>query len=547
MSRKPFSWRWVTALVRLFDVFLPRCTSLALLLLIAPALANAGEQSPPTPPTPLAPAALVDARQVPPLLAALRDARAVGLAPADYGADILTARWSALQADAPLTTQREALARRWEQDFRRALRLYVEHLHFGRVDPADLGHGLRIDRSRLNLDECVTQLLASSQVNADLAALEPEFEHYRLLKAALARYRLLAADPALTALPRLPHRTLREGESWAGLPALAHLLEVLGDRNPLDAAGEPTYSTTLMSAVRHFQERHGLEPDGILGPATWRELTTPLSARVRTMELTLERWRWVPPHLHAAPLVINIPEFRLFAWETERDTEDRLLKFEVIVGEPYLSKHTPVFAGDLRYLVFRPYWDVPYRIAVRELLPKIAADAGYLQRERLQVVRGHGNDTQVLTPTAQHLAAIRRGTARLRQTPGEHNALGLVKFMLPNPYNVYLHSTPALSLFQRAARAFSHGCVRVNDAATLAAFILRHEPGWSQATVDAAMAEGAPESRIVKLTTPVRVYFVYATAMASREGIRFFADVYHHDAELAARLQEHRYAHWGHD
>lgn len=430
-------------------------------------------------------------------------------------------------------------------DLEADLRRYVEDLHFGRIDPAEASHGLRIDRSRLDVEATVRSLREATDVRRELAALEPTFIHYRLLKAELARYRILAADRSLQSLPPMPpgKRVIGVGDRWTGVPALTGLLRAVGDwTSEAPGTDHLLFTEAHAAALRRFQWRHLLTVDGRLGPATWRELATPLAQRLRTIELTLERWRWVPPHLHEAPIVVNIPEFRLFAWETPQDEEDRLLKLEVIVGEPYLDKNTPVFEGRLRYLVFRPWWDVPHGIAVRELLPKIRADRHFLAAQRLEIVRGRGNDAQPLEATAANLAAVARGRLRLRQRPGPDNALGLVKFMLPNPYNVYLHSTPAQSLFERPTRAFSHGCVRVQDAGRLAAFLLRDDPAWSEEKIAAAMAEGAADSRIVKLAHPVPVYFVYATAMASRDGLRFFPDVYGHDARLdrLIRQRSHR-------
>jgi murein L,D-transpeptidase YcbB/YkuD len=299
----------------------------------------------------------------------------------------------------------------------------------------------------------------------------------------------------------------------------------------------PVLDTLLVTALKRFQARHGLAPNGVIDPATYAALTTPLQARVRQIELTLERWRWLPPFT-TPPIVVNIPQFRLFAFRSTQDRKDDILQMDVIVGQAYPSKQTPVFAADMRYVIFRPYWEVPHTIVINELLPKIRKTPGYLAGEHLRIVQGDSDDNLTpLAPTPENLAALEAGTLRLRQEPGPDNSLGLIKFMLPNSHDVYLHSTPAHSLFKESRRAFSHGCIRVSDPADLAVQVLRDTPGdWTAEKVQAAMAEG--DNQRVNLAHPIRVYILYATAMANEDGAAlFFEDIYGHDRALETLLQ----------
>jgi murein L,D-transpeptidase YcbB/YkuD len=288
----------------------------------------------------------------------------------------------------------------------------------------------------------------------------------------------------------------------------------------------------LGDALKHFQKRHGLDTDGTLGPATWRNLTRPLGQRVRQIELTLERWRWLPPRLEGPSIFINIPQFKLFAFSGAEDRAADMLEMDVVVGETVKQKNTPVFAADMTYLILRPYWDVPYSIATRELLPKIHHDPDYLRKNRLEIVGGAGRP---LPATSENLQAIKGGTLRLRQQPGPENALGLVKFMLPNPHNVYLHDTPARALFARTRRAFSHGCIRLSDAPTLALYVLRDQPEWTKDRLLQAM--NGQDTVRVNLSHRIRVFIVYGTVLARERGdVLFFEDLYGQDAKLSRLL-----------
>lgn len=258
-------------------------------------------------------------------------------------------------------------------------------------------------------------------------------------------------------------------------------------------------------------------------------------AKVRKIELTLERWRWLP-EFQTPPVIVNIPQFRLFAFRTTADRAADILKMDVIVGRTFPRTRTPVFVADMTSVIFRPYWDVPRGITVREELPKIRANPAYLAAQHLEIVRGATDSAQPLPPTAASIQLLASGEARLRQRPGPDNALGLIKFDLPNRYDVYLHSTPARQLFLRPRRAFSHGCIRVSDPVALAAYVLRNTAGdWTPGRIEAAM--NGTQTRRVRLGRPVRVIILYGTVLAKEDGeVLFFDDLYGQDRRLERLL-----------
>ncbi len=345
-------------------------------------------------------------------------------------------------------------------------------------------------------------------------------QHFLLLEQALPRYQLLASQPALTQLPAMPSRSLKPGDTYAGNAALRRLLIATGDLTVTETP-EPdvTLDENLVTAIQRFQERHGLETDGVLGPRTWRALTTPLSQRVHQIERTLQRWRELPPNPYRRAIFVNIPRFRLYAITSMQDSEAAMLQINVVVGRTIENLHTPTFVADLTHVIFRPYWEVPRKIAMQELLPAARANPGYLSSHHYELVSATG---AVVPQSAANLAALAAGSLRLRQRPGEDNALGAVKFMMPNPYDVYLHDTPARALFTRTTRAYSHGCVRVADPAALAEFVLQDDATWTHERIEQAMAGTEPLR--VNLSEPIRVYFVYGTAIAREDGSVLFLD-----------------------
>jgi len=467
------------------------------------------------------------------LLHELQRADAYGLRVADYAAAAGSRPTPAAAASSAADERRWA---RFDVTLSAVTLRFMSDLHYGRVDPAAAGFKLQAPHAPLDLASALEALAHAQDVGAALAAVEPPFYHYKLLKDALTRYLSLAQQhPELTLLPAAL-RTLKPGDGYAGARQLRDLLVALGDL-PESAAvpSASTFDAELSSGVRAFQQRHGLDADGTIGKATFAALTTPLARRVRQIDLTLERWRWLPP-FQTPPIIVNIPQFRLFAFRTTDDRAADILQMDVIVGRTYPRMQTPVFDGDMRYVVFRPYWDVPSSITRNEMLPKIRANPGYVAAHRLEIVSGQQDSSPEVAPTPANIEALAAGKLRLRQLPGEDNALGLVKFMFPNTYNVYLHSTPAHRLFNESVRAFSHGCIRVRDPAALAVHVLRGTPGdWTLAKVEETMDDG--KTLRVNLAQPVQVLILYGTALATEAGpMLFFNDIYGYDRKLESEL-----------
>jgi murein L,D-transpeptidase YcbB/YkuD len=292
----------------------------------------------------------------------------------------------------------------------------------------------------------------------------------------------------------------------------------------------------VLSSVEPPYEHYRLLKDTLKGYRA-AAVKQPVSAnpqreqQIRKIELTLERWRWLP-EFTTPPIIVNIPQFRLFAFQSTRDLRSEIVQMDVIVGRAFPKFRTPVFAADLKYVVFRPYWDIPFSITKKEMLPELRRKSDFWQKQHLELVAGPGDTAPIVPFTPQNLDLLEAGRLRLRQQPGADNALGLIKFMLPNDYNVYLHSTPARQLFARSRRAFSHGCIRVSDPVMLATHVLRNaSDAWTAEAITAAMND--TDTFRVNLKTPIRVMIVYATALAQEDGTTvFFDDIYGHDHRL---------------
>ena len=458
-----------------------------------------------------------------------------GLSPEDYDGPRWSQRLAKLKPAAAHPTEADAI------DFDVALTVcamrYISDLHIGKINPKHFDFGLNVDVKKYDLPDFIKEnVVNSSDVAAALAQVEPPYPGYKRTMRALETYVALAkAYPSDQQLPSTG-KTIAPGDTYAGVQQLAHFLSLVGDLPP-DAKFPPdatAYQAPLIDAVKSFQVRHGFTPDGRITSQTLAAMNVPMAKRVQQMQLTLERWRWLPLGLHAAPVVANVPEFRLRAYDENFKIQ---LSMNVVVGKAY-DHNTPVFADTMQYVVFRPYWSVPYSIARAEFFSRIAKDPDYLEKKGFQVVDARQEVVTSSTVTSDVLDQLRAGKLFIRQNPGPKNSLGLVKFIFPNSYNIYMHDTPEQKFFADTRRDFSHGCIRLERPADLAVWVLRNNPGnWDMARVKAAM-NGNPNNQ-VNLVKPIPVLIVYATVIVTEDGqVHFYDDIYGHDAELATALQK---------
>jgi len=364
--------------------------------------------------------------------------------------------------------------------------------------------------------------LEEKSVGRSLDELTPRHAQYTGLRDAFAKYRDIEQRGGWQAVPA--QMKLKPGQQDAAVPQLARRLAVTGDYTGTQNDQDTTYGPELQEAVKRFQRRHGLEPDGVVSAATVVQLNVPVARRIQQIALNLERWRWLPADLGERHVLVNIPEYRLEVWDHGKVP----VSMRVVVGKK--DTPTPIFNDDMTHVVFSPYWNVPPDIVKNETIPQALRDPAALQRMNMEVLDKSGN---VVDPGS--IDAGNAGDYRFRQRPGSSNALGFVKFMFPNQFNVYLHDTPADSLFARAARSFSHGCVRLEQPEQLAQYVLADQPEWTPERIREAMHSG--QEKTVKLTGPLPVYLGYWTARVSADGIlQFRDDLYGVDARQLSLL-----------
>lgn len=359
----------------------------------------------------------------------------------------------------------------------------AEDLLTGQIDPRAVGQSWHIDPQEEKVDSMITLSLRGKDMADEFARMRPQDYDYEMLRQRLADYRKLASAGGWQPIPK------------GAKSDTAHLASV---RARLDAEGiDPT---DLEAGIAQFQQRHAIVVDSQLGTETIDAMNVPASFRLAQIAANLERYRWLPRTMGDKYVFVNVPAFKLEGYEAGKKTID----MKVIVGQEYDGRSTPVFSDRMEYVVFRPYWNVPPRIAANELFPEFAA-------------KGMPADFETYTEN---------GELRLRQRPGERNALGLVKFLFPNDFNIYLHDTPHDKLFEKDIRAFSHGCIRLEKPVELAMWVL----GWDRARVEAAM-HGA-SNRTVTLKNKIPVYITYMTAFVRDGHLWFGNDLYGRDAEL---------------
>lgn len=378
-----------------------------------------------------------------------------------------------------------------------------------------------VKRNKIKLHKALATVLQDRKSKYDYADFQPLHKEYSNLKIALANHRKSKSQGGWPTIPR--GTKIKPGQSSAAVSILRKRL--LNQSAETDSANQNVYDATLVAAVKSFQISQGLKPDGTVGGETLRMLNIPLDQRIKTIILNMERLRWIPKSFEPDYLIVNIPEYRLRVYEKSQEK----MTMKVIVGKTLNS--TPVFSDKMEYVVLSPYWNVPYSILEKELIPKIMSDPGYLERLDMEVVT---NKAEPVDPASVDWSSVNETNFKyvVRRRPGPKNDLGDVKFIFPNSNDVYLHDTPHDELFSQVSRGFSHGCVRVEKPIDLAVYLLRNVPGYDRGKIQSIIAER--KEKHVPLKHVIPVYLVYFTAWADANGnVSFREDIYDHDKTLA--------------
>jgi murein L,D-transpeptidase YcbB/YkuD len=376
----------------------------------------------------------------------------------------------------------------------------------GQVDPKSVAQAWHIDVNDENVDSALVRSIRTAALDKALTTMRPQDPDYAGLRKALDQYQQIVIKGGWQGVPE--GKSVKPGEPMppARAAALRKRLAIEGYL-PDSAASPGVYDAALAGAIANFQAHHAIAVDSMLGKETIDALNQSAAYRAAQIAANLERLRWLPRSFGSRFIYVNVPAFRLEAY----DQGKLVLEMKVIVGEDFEDKATPVFSDVMETVVFRPYWNVTPDIAAKEIFPKINANPGYLAANRYELYQ-EGGET------------------RVRQKPGEKNSLGLVKFLFPNDFNIYLHDTPHDELFEKDVRAFSHGCIRVEKPTELAQWVL----GWDGGRVNAAM-QGS-DNNSVKVPAKIPVYITYGTAYIRDGQLYFGNDLYDRDDKLVAQV-----------
>ncbi|MBU2582337.1 MAG: L,D-transpeptidase family protein [Alphaproteobacteria bacterium] len=410
-----------------------------------------------------------------------------------------------------------------------ALLKYAGEIKRGRLLPTKIDTDLFWQEKSIDEGAALQSIAALGQIDAFFDAWEPQIPLYKALKRALGEYRAIADNGGWPTVDVID--VLKPGEASIVVPGLRQRLAVTDGVSkvpPQATQDETVYSDDLVEGVKRFQRRHGLDDDGILGKKTFFQLNIPVDARIRQIVLSMERVRWMPEDLGKHYVMVNIAGYELRRVKAGKVEE----VMRVVVGQPF--HQTPVFSETMKYIEINPYWNVPHSIAVNEELPKLQQSPGARAEKGFEAVVG--DKAVPLTAINWQKYSKSNFPVQLRQKPGPGNALGQVKFMFPNRFNVYMHDTPARSLFSQSERAFSHGCIRLARPIDMAEQVLATSTtGWDRKRIDGVLAKG--ERRVVSLATPIEVHITYSTAWRDEDGdVQFRPDIYRRDAKLYAAL-----------
>jgi len=449
------------------------------------------------------------------LFKVIQNAENLGLNPADYDAEVIQYFLESSINDPKILSKLDIT-------FTHAYIQLAIHLAKGRYIQAST-----IQDEGVSLIQKLNEAVNNHAVSITLKNLQPSNASYSRLALALKKYRSLKDeyDPIV-----LNTRSLTIGDKSIEIIKLRKRLYDYGDYIGTNLHNDKL-DETLALAITRFQDRHGLEADGILGKRTVIELNKPIAARIQQLELNLERSRQLPAFNQGRHLIINIPEYRLYVNENGRT----IYQSRVVVGKK--KNKTPVFSSKLTELVLNPYWNVPKSITSKEIIPKLQQDPDYLARNNMKVLGIFNNQTHVVNPEAVDWSSINLADLpfRIRQDPGAQNSLGRIKFIFPNAYSVYLHDTPSRHLFASNNRAYSHGCIRLEDPLGLAEVLLSDINTWSKDDLSYFVKRKRPKT--IKLDNPIPIHITYMTAWVDDQAIiNFRPDIYKRDRKFTSTL-----------
>lgn len=408
---------------------------------------------------------------------------------------------------------------------------YSSHILFGQVNPETLRPEWRAGKRSTDLLGLLKSSLENNSVEESLAQLIPRHAGYQSLLKTLSVYRSIQRTGGWTRVPE--GSKLTKGTSDNRIIPLRQRLIATGDASPEDNTNSKIYDDKLKLAVVRFQKRHGLEADGVIGAATQQALNISVEERIGQIIANLERWRWLPSDLGTRHIMVNIPGYKL----TMKENDKTVLEMPVIVGK--ITRETPIFTENMTYLVINPTWTVPKSIAGKDKLPILRRDPSYLKRHNMVLYSGQGANAVEINPYSVNWSGINPNNFpfRIVQKPGSNNALGKIKFMLPNKHNVYLHDTSEPTLFKRSERSFSSGCIRVSQPHTLLNAVLENNTRLAPEVIQNALK--STDKKTVTLLNPIPVHISYWTAWANEDAsVNFLRDIYDRDRQLMSALEK---------
>src|SRR5688572_3784148 len=407
---------------------------------------------------------------------------------------------------------------------------YGTDFYKGQTNPKDNKNSIswKVKRNKIKLNKALQTILKERESKYPYYEFAPLHPEYNSLRAALKKYRdlqKLGEWPKIETVKRLQ---VKDSSAQVGIIRKRLLMEYEPQKaRSLKTQTDTIFDENLATLVKKFQTLNGVKADGIIGPETVKLMNIPIEDRIDQLIINMERWRWIPKSFEEKYIFVNIPEYTMHV----KDKGQEVLNMKVIVGKELNS--TPIFSDKLEYVVFAPYWNVPKTIVENEIKPNMLKNPNFLESQDMEIIKGDRKNFQRISASSIDWSSVTQQNFKylIRQKPGPKNSLGLVKFLFPNEYNVYLHDTPFDKLFNQEQRGFSHGCVRLERPAALAEYLLKGQPEWSPSAIQDAM--NSKEEQWVVLKEKVPVYIVYFTSWVDEDGnVHFFKDLYGHDEDL---------------